>query len=311
MLEILDVLEVIERLINPIWSELEKALFVYQKLCEYLEYSDDFGLVQSRNLDVLINGCGVCAGFALIYKEMMDRLGIHCYYQNKQHHHAFNVLAINGKYYGIDLTWDICEKVRNKCGFKYFAKENSGRFYGNIHHNLEKEKEELMFSLSTLSDEQIKTALKNMNMYPNCTIPCQYDYTVNKKIAMIGLNPIYIDNNIPCSYNNNTVSMVRNDGTSFLLMATGNSSNDINEYLYIEYNESNETIDIKRIYSEMDFIYLSNEEKEAVSNNLLSSKRIKEKVANYNGYVGYMQNGRRYYEGKFEERVLNIYRKAC
>ena len=61
----------------------------------------------------------------------------------------------------------------------------------------------------------------------------------------------------------------------------------------------------------MDFIYLSNEEKEAVSNNLLSSKRIKEKVANYNGYVGYMQNGRRYYEGKFEERVLNIYRKAC
>lgn len=311
MLEILDVLEEIERLINPIWSELEKALFVYQKLCEYLDYSDDFGLVQSRNLDVLINGCGVCAGFALIYKEMMDRLGIHCYYQNKQHHHAFNVLAINGKYYGIDLTWDICEKVRNKCGFKYFAKENSGRFYGNIHHNLEKEKEELMFSLSTLSDEQIKTALKNMNMYPNCTIPCQYDYTVNKKIAMIGLNPIYIDNNIPCSYNNNTVSMVRNDGTSFLLMATGNSSNDINEYLYIEYNESNETIDIKRIYSEMDFIYLSNEEKEAVSNDLLSSKRIKEKVANYNGYVGYMQNGRRYYEGKFEERVLNIYRKAC
>ena len=36
MLEILDVLEEIERLINPIWSELEKALFVYQKLCEYL-----------------------------------------------------------------------------------------------------------------------------------------------------------------------------------------------------------------------------------------------------------------------------------
>ena len=56
---------------------------------------------------------------------------------------------------------------------------------------------------------------------------------------MIGLNPIYIDNNIPCSYNNNTVSMLRSDGSSFLLIATGNSSNGINEYLYVEYNKSN------------------------------------------------------------------------
>ena len=311
MLEILDFLEEIERLINPVWSELEKAIFVYQRLCVNLYYNEYADRVKSRNLMVLVNGEGVCAGFALVYKEIMDRLGVNCYYQNKQHHHAFNVLEINGRYYGLDLTWDISEKMYNKCSFEYFASENSQEFYGNVHRNLKREKEETMFPLSVLNSEQIKTALKNIDMYPNCTIPCQYDYTVNKEIAMIGLNPVYIDNNMPCSYNNNTVSMIRNDGTSFLLIATGNSSNGINEYLYIEYNKSNNTIDIKRIYSEMDFIYLSDEEVKDVANDLLSRKRIKEKVANYNGYVGYMVDSRRCYRAKFEERVLNIYRKAC
>lgn len=311
MLEILDVLEEIERLINPVWSELEKAIFVYQRLCVNLYYNEYADRVKSRNLMVLVNGEGVCVGFALVYKEIMDRLGVNCYYQNKQHLHAFNVLEINGRYYGLDLTWDISEKMYNKCSFEYFASDNSQEFYGNVHRNLKREKEETMFPLSVLSSEQIRTALKNIDMYPNCTIPCQYDYTVNKEIAMIGLNPVYIDNNMPCSYNNNTVSMIRNDGTSFLLIATGNSSNGINEYLYIEYNKSNNTIDIKRIYSEMDFIYLSDEEIKDVANDLLSRKRIKEKVANYNGYVGYMVDSRRCYRAKFEERVLNIYRKAC
>lgn len=311
MLEILDVLEEIERLINPVWSELEKAIFVYQRLCVNLYYNEYADRVKSRNLMVLVNGEGVYAGFALVYKEMMDRLGINCYYQNKQHHHAFNVLEINVRYYGLDLTWDIGEKMYNKCSFEYFASDNNQEFYGNVHRNLKREKEETMFPLSVLSSEQIRTALKNIDMYPNCTIPCQYDYTVNKEIAMIGLNPVYIDNNMPCSYNNNTVSMIRNDGTSFLLIATGNSSNGINEYLYIEYNKANNTIDIKRIYSEMDFIYLSSEEIKDVANDLLSRKRIKEKVANYNGYVGYMMDSRRCYRAKFEERVLNIYRKAC
>ena len=311
MLEILDVLKEIERLIHPVWSELEKAIFVYQRLCVNLYYNEYADRVKSRNLMVLVNGEGVCAGFALVYKEMMDRLGINCYYQNKQHHHAFNVLEINGRYYGLDLTWDIGEKMYNKCGFEYFASDNNQEFYGNVHRNLKREKEETMFPLSVLSSEQIRTALKNIDMYPNCTIPCQYDYTVNKEIAMIGLNPIYIDNNVPCSYNNNTVSMLRSDGSSFLLIATGNSSNGINEYLYVEYNKSNNTIDIKRIYSEMDFLYLSNEDRKDVANDLLSRKRINEKVTNYNGYVGYMKYSRRFYRANFEEQVLNIYRRAC
>ena len=99
MLEVLDVLEEIERLINPVWSELEKAIFVYQRLCVNLYYNEYADEVKSRNLMVLVNGEGVCAGFALVYKEMMDRLGINCYYQNKKHHHDFNALEINGKYY--------------------------------------------------------------------------------------------------------------------------------------------------------------------------------------------------------------------
>ena len=39
MLEILDVLEEIERLINPVWSNLEKAIFVYQRLCKIKKFN--------------------------------------------------------------------------------------------------------------------------------------------------------------------------------------------------------------------------------------------------------------------------------
>ena len=61
----------------------------------------------------------------------------------------------------------------------------------------------------------------------------------------------------------------------------------------------------------MDFLYLSNEDRKDVANDLLSRERINEKVTNYNGYVGYMKYSRRFYRANFEEQVLNIYRRAC
>src|SRR5574344_2326903 len=50
---IIDKFEQIERKINPLWSDLEKAMFVYKNLCEYSNYKDGYlinGRSSSRNL---------------------------------------------------------------------------------------------------------------------------------------------------------------------------------------------------------------------------------------------------------------------
>jgi len=68
--------EKIEKTVDPIWSELKKAQYIYNILVNYM-YTDfehekhDYDIIQS--LRALINGSGVCAGFSLIYKELMDR----------------------------------------------------------------------------------------------------------------------------------------------------------------------------------------------------------------------------------------------
>lgn len=106
-------MEKIEKGIDPNWSELEKALYIYMKLMNYLEphvFSRFVPSRDGRSLRGLINRkATVCAGASLIYKEMCDRAHIECDYvegTSKGGGHAWNVLKIDGKNYGVDLSWD-------------------------------------------------------------------------------------------------------------------------------------------------------------------------------------------------------------
>ena len=63
----------------------------------------------------------------------MDRLGIECYFQNKTGSHDFNIIKLDGNYYGIDVTWDNCYgKDTNICEFKQFGRDLS--FYSSVYH---------------------------------------------------------------------------------------------------------------------------------------------------------------------------------
>ncbi len=130
-----------ESLIDPNWNEFEKAMFLYNALVVDMEYAKDYEKIQSkgtteRSLNGILYGKLVCAGFAQVYKEMLDRVGIKNYYQNQKDVHAFNIIEIDGKKYGVDVTWDNNDKKNNngRCGFGRFA--NDPEFYTRYGHQL-------------------------------------------------------------------------------------------------------------------------------------------------------------------------------
>lgn len=133
-----------ESLIDSNWNEFEKAMFLYNALVVDMEYAENYETIQStgtteRSLNGILYGKLVCAGFAQVYKEMLDRIGIKNYYQNQKDVHAFNIIEIDGKKYGVDITWDNNDKKNNngRCGFGRFG--HDPEFYTRHGHQLYKD----------------------------------------------------------------------------------------------------------------------------------------------------------------------------
>lgn len=119
MKQIVGVMEKIEAGISPQWTDIQKVLYVYDRLREEIIYHPKYEKQTSydiRTLRGLISKKTVCAGYALIFKEMMDRLNIPCDYvegitnpskDNPEYStHAWNIVTVNGKNIPVDLTWD-------------------------------------------------------------------------------------------------------------------------------------------------------------------------------------------------------------
>lgn len=114
-IKILEEIERIESGLNKNWSDIQKLLYVYDRLKTGIMYDPKFEQKLSseiRSLRGLITKQTVCAGYALILKEFMDRNGISCEYAegytkaNGTGGHSWNIVNIGGKKYPIDLTWD-------------------------------------------------------------------------------------------------------------------------------------------------------------------------------------------------------------
>ena len=113
----IDEMESIEKGINKNWSDLQKIIYIYDSLKRKVFYDPKFESKQSdeiRSLRGLISKKTVCAGYAVIFKEILDRQGIKCHYvsglcplgDGSYGGHAWNIIELDGKYYPIDLTWD-------------------------------------------------------------------------------------------------------------------------------------------------------------------------------------------------------------
>lgn len=114
-IKIVEAIEKIEKGINPRWSQLQKLIYVYDRLKTGIMYDPKYEKKFSceiRSLRGLLTKQTVCAGYSMILKEFMDRQGIECEYVEGSTHangdgaHAWNIITIDGKKYPIDLTWD-------------------------------------------------------------------------------------------------------------------------------------------------------------------------------------------------------------
>ncbi len=92
--------------IDPSWSDYDKIKAVYDWIIRRTDYE---GSVMDQSLySVLVEGQGVCAGYARTTQYLLNRLGIPCTYITgtaRGGGHAWNLVQADGAYYYLDTTW--------------------------------------------------------------------------------------------------------------------------------------------------------------------------------------------------------------
>lgn len=107
-IKILREIEEIESGIQENWSDLQKTLYIYDKLKTTIMYDPKYKTKSSsevRSLRGLITKQTVCAGYSLMLQEILERNGIQCQFVVGDGH-AWNVITIDDVMYPADLTSD-------------------------------------------------------------------------------------------------------------------------------------------------------------------------------------------------------------
>lgn len=94
-------------------TDAQKALAIHDYLVYNCAYDYDNyinGTIPQdsyRCSGMLINGTGVCQGYAMAFQYFMMREGIECHVTSSASmNHAWNIVKIDGSYYHVDCTWD-------------------------------------------------------------------------------------------------------------------------------------------------------------------------------------------------------------
>lgn len=103
---------VLSQIISPGMSPLHKEAAIHDYLVEHTAYNL-FGKQQKSAYGVLVNGTGVCTGYAEAAKILLNRAGIECLIVTgtgddgrMQGFHAWNMVRIDNQWYHLDVTWD-------------------------------------------------------------------------------------------------------------------------------------------------------------------------------------------------------------
>lgn len=88
-------------------DDAQKALVIHDYLLSNSYYADDDKYIAHSAYGIFYNRRTVCAGYALAYSYILNKLGIPCQYMySEEMAHAWNVVQIDGSWYQCDLTWD-------------------------------------------------------------------------------------------------------------------------------------------------------------------------------------------------------------
>lgn len=114
--------------VNPEWSDLEKALYINEYLCENITYDDSLRYFDAYH--GLVDGTTVCQGYALAFKELAERMGLRAQMVTSEAlQHAWNMVEVDGKYYHVDTTWNDNVYEGGASSHFYFLK--STKFFMN------------------------------------------------------------------------------------------------------------------------------------------------------------------------------------
>lgn len=127
--------KIIKEIIKPEMSELEKEKAIHDYIVLNTKYDYDNYLKNTMPDEdhtlygVLINGIGVCDGYAEATQLLLNMVGIKSIVAQGQSNnnsegwrgHAWNIVQINGEYYQLDTTWDdVLDKAEGCVRYKYF-----------------------------------------------------------------------------------------------------------------------------------------------------------------------------------------------
>ena len=289
LVQILGKIEELEKNISPYWSDLQKVMYIFERLSGLIMYSPEIAKVDSKDifsLRGLISGNSICGGYSLIFKEFMDRLGIENYYEEGFYYtdendlvgngHVWNIVRINGRYYPLDLTF------------------NSNDFMnGFINTTEEFASKEFYKSYSPLYSEGKFDYKKDLSSIDSTFVNEMYSEIVNDKPIM-----------------HNTLKFVRDDGSEFLLVQVNNKKKD-NTDMYAYYFA--EKIDNKLglpllLYSDVNVMKILNydrykdvvneykdiditDSKDYIINSLFSLENIRNSISRKSLYIGNITDG--------------------
>ena len=92
--------------IDPAWSDYDKVKAVYDWIVRRTEY--DLDANDQSLYTVLVDGRGVCAGYAKATQYLLNRLGVPCTYVTgtvRGAGHGWNLVWADGAWYYLDPTW--------------------------------------------------------------------------------------------------------------------------------------------------------------------------------------------------------------
>ncbi len=109
---------VLDSILTPDMSDYEKEVAIYQWVVTHVEYDYDHydRLAQlsphsSTPYNPLVNGKGICLGFAVTFQLLAELAGLECIVVVgaaflSQEDHAWNMVRLDGQWYCVDATWD-------------------------------------------------------------------------------------------------------------------------------------------------------------------------------------------------------------
>ncbi|MCI5752894.1 MAG: hypothetical protein MR038_10535 [Oscillospiraceae bacterium] len=91
--------------IKDSWSDVQKALYIHDKIIINTEYNLDNEIRSAY--EVLVNKNGICVSYAMAYKYLLNRVGIDCIcVLSTEMGHCWNMVKIDNSWYHVDTTWD-------------------------------------------------------------------------------------------------------------------------------------------------------------------------------------------------------------